>query len=145
MPCTAKKNGCLYPRQAKWYDSRAENNCFFLLKAARQAFIDFPNEVSVFEFTDSRQIQRQTKYLVRLVATTFPQHGIQLLVLLAVFYGSLAYDTKTRKNQTSKKDGAKKSPKASKYVCCVPCQTVMPTNEPLLTKSGKQRVSNAVF
>ncbi len=40
-----------------------KNNCSALLKAARQAFIDFPNEVSVFEFTDSRQIQRQTKYL----------------------------------------------------------------------------------
>ncbi len=32
-----------------------KNNCSALLKAARQAFIDFPNEVSVFEFTDSRQ------------------------------------------------------------------------------------------
>ena len=119
-----------------------KNNCSALLKAARQAFIDFPNEVSVFEFTDSRQILRQTKYL-EISGNNLPSAWNTVTGFAMVRRVGIRYKDKKKSNK--QKDAAKKAQKTSKYVCCVPCQTVMPTNEPLLTKSGKQRVSNAVY
>ena len=119
-----------------------KKNCSTLLRSAQQAFIDFPDKVSVFELTDSRQIYRQTKYL-EVNGDSLPSLWKTVTGFAMVRRVGIRFKDKKKSNK--QKEAAKKSQKTAKNADGVPlCLEVMPTNEPLLTKSGKTRVSNAV-